>query len=91
MLLIFVIAGVKFQWYLVKYVMICQLLAGEKLANHELFAKLLFTDTPKMYLACTLTLAYSPNFSLSIAYTCMVCHNFPVYGMCYSLNFGCIA
>ena len=58
----------------------------EKLANHELFAKFslpIFTDTPKMYLAYALTVAYLPNFSSSIAFTCVVCQNFPVYGSWY--------
>ena len=36
---------------------------GKKLANHELFALPIFTDTLKMYLAYTLTVAYLPNFS----------------------------
>ena len=30
-----------------------------------------------MYLAHALTVAYSPNFSSPIAFTCMVCQNFP--------------
>ena len=53
-------------------------LAGEKLANCELFAKIflanIFTNTPKMYLAYALT---APNFSSPITFTCMICQNFP--------------
>ena len=43
------------------------------------FSSPIFTDTPKMYLAYKLTVAYSPNFSLPIAFTCVVCpaKNFP--------------
>ena len=51
-------------------------LAGEKLVNCELFAKIssrIFTDTLKMY---ALTVAYLPNFSSPIAFTCMVRQNF---------------
>ena len=33
----------------------------------------IFTDTPKIYLAYALTLAYLLNFSSPIAFTCMVC------------------
>ena len=40
----------------------------------------IFIDTLKMYLAYALTVARSPKFSSPIAYTCMVDHNFPVYG-----------
>ena len=50
------------------------------LANHELFAKIflqIVTDTPKMYLAYALTVAYLPNFSSPIAFTGMVCQKFP--------------
>ena len=32
----------------------------------------------KMYLAYALTVAYSPNFSSPIAFTCMVRQNFPL-------------
>ena len=57
-------------------------LVGEKLANYELFDSPkffspIFTDTPKMYMAYALTVAYSPNFSSPIAFTCMVHQNFP--------------
>ena len=41
------------------------------------FSSPIFTDTPKMYLAYAPTVAYSPNFSLPIAFTCMVWQNFP--------------
>ena len=37
----------------------------------------IFTDTSKMYLAYALTVAYSPNFSSPIPFTCTVCQNFP--------------
>ena len=37
----------------------------------------MFTDTPKMYLAYTPTVAYLPNFSSPIAFTCTVCQKFP--------------
>ena len=49
------------------------------LMNRELFAKFsspIFTDTLKIYLAYALILAYSPNFSLPIAFTCTICQNF---------------
>ena len=51
------------------------------LMNRELFAKIFLTNTLKMYLAYALTVAYSPNFCLPIAFTCMVCQKFPMYGM----------
>ena len=55
----------------------------EKMANHELFAKIfltniIFTDTRKTYTAYALTVAYLPNFSSPIAFTCMVRQNFPL-------------
>ena len=40
------------------------------------FSSPIFTDTPKMYLAYTLTVAYLPKFSSPIAFTCAVCQNF---------------
>ena len=58
-------------------------LAGEKLANLvncEVFTRIsspIFTDTLKLYLACALTVAYSPNFSSPITFTCTVSQNFP--------------
>ena len=57
-------------------------LAGEKLANlanREPFAKIsspIVTDASKMYFAYALTVAYLTNFSLPIAFTCMVCQTF---------------
>ena len=58
-----------------------KILVWEKLANlasySPIFSSPLFTDTPKMYLTYALTVAYSPNFSLPIAFTCMVRRNFP--------------
>ena len=36
------------------------------------FSSPIFIDTPKMYLSYAVTVAYSPNFSLSIAFTCTV-------------------
>ena len=57
-----------------------------KLANHEQFAKFslpIFTDITKMYLTYILTLAYSPNSSLPIAFTCMIRQNFLMYGTLY--------
>ena len=36
----------------------------------------IFTNTPKMYLAYAVTVAYSPNFSSPNAFTCMVRQNF---------------
>ena len=55
---------------------------GKKLANlenHELFAKPIFTDTPKLYLAYALTYLICQNFPchLPIALTCMVHQNLP--------------
>ena len=47
------------------------------LANHEPFAKILFTDTQKTYMAYALTAAYLPKFSSPQAFTCMVRQNFP--------------
>ena len=50
---------------------------GEKLANRELFAKIFLSNIHRMrYIEnvlglCTI-LAYSPNFSSPIAFTCMV-------------------
>ena len=35
-----------------------KILAGEKLANRELFAKIFLANTPKMYLVYALTVAY---------------------------------
>ena len=46
---------------------------GGNLANREQFASPIFTDTLKMY---ALTVAYSPNFSSPIAFTCTVHQNF---------------
>ena len=46
-----------------------------------------FTDTPKMYLEYTLTVAYSPKFYLPIAFTCTVCQNFPMYSNNYYISF----
>ena len=61
-----------------------KIFAGEKLPNlenHELFCQnfpcQIFTDTPKMYLAYALTVAYSLNFSSPIAFTCVVNQKFP--------------
>ena len=62
-----------------------KILVREKLvnlANYELFTKIFLTSihryTEKMYLAYALTVAYSPNFSSPIAFTCMVHQNFPL-------------
>ena len=60
-----------------------KILIGEKLvnmANHELFAKIFLTNIHRYtaYLAYALTVDYLPNFSLPIAFTCMVRHNFPL-------------
>ena len=38
----------------------------------------IFTCTPKMHSTHTLTIAYLPNFSLSIAFTFNVDQNFPL-------------
>ena len=61
-------------------------LAGEKLqimhmimSHSPKFSSPIFTDTPKLYLAYALTVAYSPNFSLPIAFICMACQIFPVH------------
>ena len=54
---------------------------GEKLANSPKFPSTMVVDTPKMYMAYALTIAYSPNFSLPIAFICIICQNFPVYGI----------
>ena len=56
------------------------------------FSLPIFTDAWKMYMAYALTVAYSPNFSLPIAFTCMVCQNFPcqifpMYGMLAPLKY----
>ena len=40
------------------------------------FSSPIFTGTLKMYLAYALTVAYLPNFSLPIAFTCMAHQNF---------------
>ena len=53
-----------------------KILAGENLANYELANIHRYTEN---VLAYTLTVAYSPNFSLPIAFAYMVCQNFPVY------------
>ena len=42
------------------------------------FSPPIFTDSPKLYLTYALTVAYLPNFSLPIAFTCTVCQNFPL-------------
>ena len=61
-----------------------KILAGEKLANlvnHELFTTPIIPDSS--YLGYALTVVYSPNFSSPIAiiaFTCMVCQIFPMYG-----------
>ena len=39
-------------------------------------SSLIFTDTPKIYLAYALTVAYLPSFCLPIAFTNMVCQKF---------------
>ena len=52
---------------------------GNKLANLANLPKCFFTDitdTPKMYLAYGLTVAYLSNFSSPIAFICMVHQNF---------------
>ena len=58
----------------------------QNLANYELFTKIFLTNIQKMYLAYALTVAYSPNFSSPIAFTCMVHQNpprqiFPMYSI----------
>ena len=59
-------------------------LVWEKLAslvNCELFAKIFLANihrSPKMYLVYALTLTYSPNFSLPIAFTCTVRQKVPL-------------
>ena len=50
---------------------------GESSAIRQDFPRQIFTDTPKMYLAYTLTVAYLPKFSSPIAFTSMVRQNFP--------------
>ena len=58
-------------------------LAGKKLlnlVNHELFTKIFLTNIHRhteMYLAYALAVAYLPNFSSPIAFTCMVDQIFP--------------
>ena len=47
------------------------------MANCELFAKIFLPIFRYTLLAYAMTLAYSLNFSLPIAFTCMVCQNFP--------------
>ena len=47
------------------------------LENHEPFAKIFLADTWKIYMANVLTVAFLPNFSLPIVFTCVVCQNFP--------------
>ena len=47
------------------------------LVNSSKFSSAIFTDTPKTFLEYALTVDYSPNFSLPIAFTCMVRQNFP--------------
>ena len=45
----------------------------------------MFTDTLKMYLACTLTVAYLPNFSSPVTFTCTKTFPrqiFPMYCTC---------
>ena len=42
-----------------------------------------------MYLGYALTVAYLPKFSSSIAFTCIVCQNFPMYGRRYSRPVDC--
>ena len=68
--------------------------SGRKLANRELFTKIFLASIHRhteMYLAYALTVAYSPNFSSPIAFTCMVHKNFPlpnislVYSNCCSI------
>ena len=46
------------------------------LVNREPSANIFLTDTWKAYMAYTLTVAYLPNFSLPIAFTCMVHQTF---------------
>ena len=51
----------------------------KNLANHELFAKIFLTNIhrhTKNVLTYALTVAYSPNFSLPIAFACTVRQNF---------------
>ena len=63
------------------------------------FSLPIFTDKLKMYLAYALILAYLPNFflpiaftksSFTLAFTCMVYQNFPMYVRC-STELWCIA
>ena len=61
-----------------------KILAWKKLvnlANREVFTKIfltnIFTDTPKLYFAYALILAYSSNFSSPTAFTCIVHQHFP--------------
>ena len=49
-----------------------------KIGEIELSAKFSCTDILKLYSAYALTIAYSPKFSSQIAFTCMVCQNFPL-------------
>ena len=53
----------------------------------------IFTDTQKMDMTYALTVTYLPNFSLPIAFTCMVHQNFPppnIFHVRYKLSYvGC--
>ena len=53
-------------------------LVGQIMSYSPKLSSPIFTDTPKMYLAYALTVAYSPNFSLPIAFTCTVRQTFPL-------------
>ena len=53
------------------------------IANHCGHIPAIFTDTRKIYMAYALTVAYSPNFSSPIAFTCMVHQNFPTLNISY--------
>ena len=57
--------------YLLKYIVHGKYLVWGKIGTN-------ITDTPKMHWHnYALTVAYSTNFSSPIAFTCMVCQNFP--------------
>ena len=56
-----------------------------KLANRELFTSSIFRHSKNVFGIIWLTVAYSPNYSLPIAFTCMVCQNFPYREVRYNI------
>ena len=65
------------QWHSVFLPYVCvKIFAGEKLANHEIFAKHFLANIHR-YAENVFGIAMHSNSSKPIPFTCMVCQNFP--------------